>query len=380
MTSSAPKHAATQMALLAFVWASLGAIPMALAERPAGLSPAIAAAWDATEQYPEDYASWSALGYAAEAADHPDVARVAWQKAAQLSGGNHESAAALDRLTAPLDGGQPGQRPDQLWGGVYLTSQTHDAPYTTGSSGVTAEAGARVYDLLTLGAAARTTTLTLSDDIGGGESDQTELWARAGVDRAGHGGRLTVGRVWHDSTDALGSATSEAAWVVGAEGWYTYGATWVGSAVYSQYADGEGAQLGLSAHIPLIGPLSLELGGQYTALDSTAWQWTGSAFAQESASESGLSGLGALHLRSPTWSISAGGRYGVEHRPVRLGEASVWNTLDPVGASAFLAGTYALTDELGLYAGYEWLRLEPDSDGDTDIHAVTVGVTFNLGD
>ena len=185
--------------------------------------------------------------------------------------------------------------------------------------------------------------------------EQGELWLRAGLRHRGFGGQLLVGVIDRSTADTPAP-------VIAGQVWATFGPTVRLEGSWSEWTDGEASMFGAGIRVPVLSFLSFD-----AALNLSSFS---------DSDDVHPSGSGAVIFDWDPVRLKLGARGGTEVRPVRFDEASVWNTTEYLGASAFLDGTIHLNDNFGLTFGYEVARLEPTDGSDArHTHVLTFGVT-----
>jgi len=254
-----------------------------------------------------------------------------------------------------------------------------DSAYSSGVS-FTLGADATVGRLVTLGMTGRGLWLG-SGEEGTEAVSQEEVWGRLGLTHRGHGFQAVVGGGF---TQAGDQSTEKI--VVGGTAWASWFVTPRVEAAYSSYHDGSSVQAAFAVRAPILEYVSLDGGiqlTQFTAVDELDLP-EGSAVPTEDGDWL-TSGFASLRVEAPTWQFIAGGRFGLEYRPIRLDEPTLWNLTGRIEASGFVRGAYALPvftspshaqRPIWGYGGYEILRLSSTETVDTShVHLVTVGIS-----
>jgi hypothetical protein len=266
----------------------------------------------------------------------------------------------LDRLD-PL--------PWRVWSGLYLTGSffQNDARLRQGVLGL-AQVGARFADLVHLELTGRVGWIGVEPDVlGATPSQQQEVWTRVGLAHAGHGAELLVGYVHAGELDAT---------AIGGRVWGTWWATLLGGFAWSRHTEARVLQANLDLRLPFTRQLTAQLGVQLTDLRLSN--------PDRDIEEEGLHPTGSLFLSwtDERFSLTAGGRAGVETRPVRFDDPSMWNFRPRILGSGLIRGGLRVHQALTLHLGYEALVLNPPARPDgTDPavldHLLTLGLTVS---
>ncbi len=247
-------------------------------------------------------------------------------------------------------------RPTIRFGGGVAGSATlyQDHPSNVAGGALELHGWIDVADFAFFGVSGRYLGIA-SEDTSAEPYEQGELWLRAGLRHRGIGGQLLVAVVDRNTTDV-------AAPVIAGQVWASFGPTVRLEGSWSEWTDGEAAMFGVGIRVPVLSFLSFDAALNLSSISTD--------------DAVNPSGSGAVIFDWDRFSLKVGGRGGTEVRPVRFDEASVWNTTEYLGASAFLDGTLKLNDHFGLTFGYEVARLEPSDGSDArHTHVLTFGVT-----
>ena len=191
---------------------------------------------------------------------------------------------------------------------------------------------------------------------------QGEVWARLGVNHAGHGGEVLVGFL-----DRSSRAVTET--VIGGRAWATVGATIRAEGAISTFDTGIAALVGVGFRVPVFSLLSLDAGVQFT-------RWFPS---DDAATDVGAMLQGSV-LIDPLdrLSIELTGRGGVGWSSIRFDQPAIWNLEERQLGSASLKVSGRLNPWLTLQGGYEAVALgakTTDSSVETSwTHVFTIGV------
>lgn len=231
-------------------------------------------------------------------------------------------------------------------GGAYATWMTYTHhPVWTGGPSLYASVWTRPTDGTLLEVVGQAQYIGGRTGSAGGGASHTEffqgsLWLRGGVSRGDRGAQILTGGVFSDDDSSGG--------VLAASGWITRGATLsveLAGGVWSD--DAWSLQAGVGLRVPLWRAVALRTGVQHTSL------------LDDGGVDHGLSGSCGLDITLPSGLELVGtARVGREARPVRLDEATVWNTEELLGPSADLTLTVP-AGPVSVSLGWEGARLIP---------------------
>lgn len=243
------------------------------------------------------------------------------------------------------------------WGTLSTTGSAYQNRDVQGALVGHLSAGAQYDELLTLQLTGRGLGFFPS-------GSQFEVWGQASVAQGGHGLRLS---------GAGGFGEADGTTVLGVEAWTTWWATIHGGFVYSTYDDGRVFQGIADLRTPWTPVVSTTVG-----LGLTTFRAADLNDPPEDDAVN-LAGRAILDLEFRRFTLSAGGRFGPEYRPVRLDDPSLYNHSARIGASGLVRATVFVTDVMDVHLGYEVLRLQPPADP-TNIghqHLFTLGLTLH---
>lgn len=281
-----------------------------------------------------------------------------------------EAASVLPMGLCGTEGRRELPRTLLSWGSLVGTGSVYaNAPLMRAGGGASVSAGLLWDDLVFGQVNARALGLETLD-IDGFELDgvqQYELYAQVGVRHGGHGARVLAGAGFLDGL-FTGSMP-----VVSFQAWTTWWLTARGTFAWTSQPDGDTLQGGVDMRLPVHRNLAPILGlnlTRFTADDETT------ATTEDDLRASGMVGT---YVYAGDLTLSAGGRFGTEVRPFRLDESSLFNLADPIAASGWVDGTWQATPALGVYLGYEVLRLRPDDDTQDPYHQhlISAGITLS---
>ena len=189
---------------------------------------------------------------------------------------------------------------------------------------------------------------------------QQEAWARVGARHRAVGAMGVWGTAW------TRGPTEETTTALGVMAWTSFWATLRAEGAVGLYEDERSSQLGATVILPMHLRLSLELGLVHTAL--------------RSADTQALSGQSGATVHLAWGDLAAGGRLGSELRPLRMTQATVWNSEHPLGDSAWTRLVVPIGERFSGVASYEWITLQPtNAPANADpamVHSVVLGMTF----
>ncbi len=146
------------------------------------------------------------------------------------------------------------------------------------------------------------------------------------------------------------------------------------------YAE-RGWQLSGGIGVPILRGLSLELGGQLSNHYQESRNGDLLTYV-DIPTEVGPLGLGiaAVRYQREGLDLVAGGRFGQEINPFRVGSLLHYDLDRPFGSSFFAEGSIRLAQPLWLNAGYDFLTLpETTAEDASSLHMVTLGLVFTPG-
>lgn len=212
---------------------------------------------------------------------------------------------------------------------------------------------------------------------------QTELWARAGGRTGTVGGDVLVGLVQIDDQEA-GSVRA-----LGGRAWTQLSAVTLGfSAVSTTYDSGDNLQVGAELELPLNRAVTVLGGADHTRSSDSVTAADGAGGTSTLVLyDQGSSGWAAV--RATAWSaglsLTLGGRFGRELRPVRMAVPAIWNLDEALLGSGFADVGWRIHDRFTLFGGLERVRLAdpiPDaalSLGESKLTTGHLGLRLDFG-